>query len=47
MIQQLLYEAGLRDLLWLGVVRESTLASQLRPVWTRVGLDFKPLPEVR
>lgn len=39
-----LYEAGLRDLLWLGVVRESTLASQLRPVWTRLGEELHVQP---
>ena len=39
-----LYEAGLRDLLWLGVVRESTLASRLRPAGTRVGEDLHERP---
>jgi hypothetical protein len=32
-----LYGAGLRGLLWLGIVRDSALAAQLRPMWTQVG----------
>jgi hypothetical protein len=35
--QHRLYEVGLRDLLWLGVVRDSELVVQLRPMWTSVG----------
>lgn len=32
-----LYEVGLRELLWLGVVRDSELVAQLRPMWSPVG----------
>jgi hypothetical protein len=38
-----LFEKGLRDLLWLGVVRDSVLVDQLRPMWHRVG-DRYALP---
>lgn len=42
--QHRLYGAGLKDLLWLGVVRESALVSSLRPVWTPAGeLHIQPL----
>jgi hypothetical protein len=42
--QHRLYDAGLRDLLWLGIVRESALLSGLRPAWTAVGdLRIQPL----
>lgn len=32
-----LYDAGLRDLLWLGVVHNSQLVDQLKPSWPRSG----------
>lgn len=35
--QHRLYEVGLRELTWLGVVRDSELVAQLRPTWTPVG----------
>lgn len=35
--QHRLYELGLRDMLWLGVVRESELVARLRPMWSPVG----------
>lgn len=35
--QHRLYEVGLRELLWVGVVRDSELVAQLRPMWTSVG----------
>jgi len=34
MTQHRLYETGLRDVLWLGVVRESTLLERLRPMFS-------------
>lgn len=39
-----LYPVGLRDLLWLGVVRDSELVAQLRPMWTSVGDDRRLHP---
>jgi hypothetical protein len=33
--QHRLYEAGLKDVEWLGVVRDSTLVTALRPKWSR------------
>jgi len=41
--QHRLYDAGLKELLWLGIVRGSGLASELRPVWTPVG-EFRIQP---
>lgn len=35
--QHRLYEVGLREVLWLGVVHESELVARLRPMWTPVG----------
>jgi len=35
--QHRLYAHGLRELLWLGIVRDSELVAQLRPMWTPVG----------
>src|SRR5580765_96385 len=32
-----LYDAGVRDLLWLGVVQESRLVQELKPCWPRAG----------
>ncbi|MDQ1581747.1 MAG: hypothetical protein QOD05_2522 [Microbacteriaceae bacterium] len=32
-----LYDAGLRDVMWVGIVRDSALATQLRPMWAKVG----------
>ena len=39
-----LYEKGLRELLWLGVVRDSELVESLRPMWTPVGDDMRLQP---
>lgn len=33
--QHRLYDAGLKHMLWLGVVRDSTLVTTLRPMWSR------------
>lgn len=38
-----LYERGLKDLLWLGVVRNSGLVSRLRPSWPPAG-EFRLEP---
>lgn len=35
MHQHRLYESGLKDILWLGVVRDSALLSDLSPMWSR------------
>lgn len=40
--QHRLYDAGLRNLDWLGVVRDSSLVAALRPMWSGVG-GFIPL----
>jgi hypothetical protein len=32
-----LYDVGLRELLWIGIVRESEMVSELRPMWKGVG----------
>jgi hypothetical protein len=40
--QHRLYEAGLMDLDWLGVVRDSGLVKALQPMWSRAG-GFVPL----
>lgn len=32
-----LYDVGLRDLLWIGVVQESELVEQMKPSWPRAG----------
>lgn len=40
--QHRLYDAGLNDVLWLGVVRDSTLVTALRPMWNR-GAAMNPL----
>jgi hypothetical protein len=37
-----LYEAGLKDVDWLGIVRDSRLVTALRPMWSRGG-GFVPL----
>lgn len=41
--QHRLYAAGLGDI-WLGVVRESTLVTALRPFWSRVGPEHQIMP---
>jgi hypothetical protein len=33
--QHRLYDAGLKDVMWVGVVRDSTLVTALRPMWSR------------
>ncbi|MFZ2502753.1 MAG: hypothetical protein WAW88_08805 [Nocardioides sp.] len=38
-----LYDDGLRDLLWIGVVRESQLVEQLKSSWPRAG-DRRGVP---
>lgn len=38
-----LYDVGLRDLLWLGVVQESKLVEQLKSFWPRAG-DRRGVP---
>ncbi len=40
--QHRLYDAGLRGVLWLGVVRDSSLVAALRPMWSREAV-FVPL----
>lgn len=40
--QHRLYEAGLKDVDWLGVVRDSSLVAGLRPMWSRDAI-FVPL----
>lgn len=39
-----LYDVGLQDILWLGIVRESSLVARLRPMWSRVGDDLHITP---
>lgn len=41
--QHRLYDVGLRDLLWLGVVEESRLVDQLKPSWPRAS-DRRGVP---
>lgn len=39
-----LYEVGLGNILWVGVVRDSGLVSALRPTWGRAGGDLHLMP---